>query len=419
MFHKARNASMFNKNNEAPGDAWVARQINVTRGNCARHSVRWGAFGAILLFAVLTPILAKIPRKGELTLFSSDMTFHMGTHIRAFAVSPDGRLIVGSTFSRHVPAIDVKSGRISSLDLGAHQQGAEAAFSPDGKALAFGVTTGDDAGLQIWDTDSLRLRKSIPLERGTRITFFLFAPDGRRVYIARFGRSGGIQGVDIRTAEVKSEFGPGRHGATAIDWDHEGVELLAVTHDGRQLVIGSWNRVRVWDLQTANEDYSCELGTEISCMCAAVSPDGSQLATAGDIVEVWDFHTGRRIAQASKEIRGTPMSLAFSPDGNILIAGVNRGKEEPGYLVVWRVTDYSHGVVVPCHKFPLAGVSFIAGTNRVVTGSQHGDVSIWDLDRLPWPKGTTMNDMKRGHEKGHSSGVTVPGTVYTIIDRTE
>jgi hypothetical protein len=42
----------------------------------------------------------------------------------------------------------------------------------------------------------------------------------------------------------------------------------------------------MWDLQIADEVFSCELRADIRCTCAAVSPDGLGLATGGMEIEI-------------------------------------------------------------------------------------------------------------------------------------
>lgn len=354
----------------------------------------WRAVGTVLLIALVIGISTSILRRGEPMSISLQKTFETGGWIDSLAASPDGQLVVVTGCSPLARLIDVETGKVSSLNIGSEQQPRGVAMPIERRILAFGVALDDhNAALQVWETHPLGLRNSISLGR-SMITSLLFSPDGSHLYCECLWTKDRIRTIDIHTGDVKGEFSPSRHGTVAIDWDHENVNLLAVAPDGRRLVIGTWMRAHVWNLQTASEDYSCKLSTETTCMCAAVSPDGSQLATGGDVVEVWDFHTGKRVAQAIKGIRGRDVGLAFSPNGNLLVAGISDGVKEPSYLVVWRVADYSYALVIPCHKVPLKAMSFFPGTNRIVTGSSDGTVSIWDLDRLSWDEGTSGSDFR-------------------------
>jgi WD40 repeat protein len=126
------------------------------------------------------------------------------------------------------------------------------------------------------------------------------------------------------------------------------VNHLAVSADGRLLGIASSTlTAQIWDAQTGKPLLALQsvhpattyLGRQNTVYCIAFSPDAKQVATgdrAGTIV-VWDVPTGKarytavasafysqaisQNKQASEYEWGGVRSLAFTPDGKILVAG--------------------------------------------------------------------------------------------------
>jgi WD40 repeat protein len=380
-----------------------AERMRIHDGLCTKRIHCWVAVGIVLFTALLIVTLASLVKQphaqllqgGELMDLRPEETIHAGNGVSYVVALRGGVLVTGNFNSNLLQFVDIERGESKQQAVGNLGVGG-IAISPSGRTLAVaGNTNTGNAILQISDLQSRSLRKSIPVGDDT-ITSILFHPGGKYVYCECLGKDKGVLGVEISSGLVESVFGSTHHGTVNVDWRHENVHLLAVSPDGRHLVIGTWMRARIWNLQTATEDFSCPLSREITCTCAAVSPDGMQLATGGDEVEVWDCHTGKRIGKPPHGVRGEDISLKFSSDGRFLVAGVAVEDSKPGYLVVWRVADYSQVVVIPCGTSVFAEMCFLPGTNTLVTASSDGTLSVWDLSKRQWPKSDKNGDAKKG-----------------------
>jgi WD40 repeat protein len=122
-----------------------------------------------------------------------------------------------------------------------------------------------------------------------------------------------------------------RHGAL--------VECLAFSPDGKRLVSGGPNQVRIWqseDGQLVNSTFEKDPRTTGKIAVAvAYSPDGRLLAIAHAAIDLWDAASGRML-QSIRLVDGSfsIYSIAFSPDGSTLAIG-GSGKE----ILLWSLVE--------------------------------------------------------------------------------
>jgi RNA polymerase sigma factor (sigma-70 family) len=274
------------------------------------------------------------------------------------------------------------------------------AFSPDGKRiLSGGVCYGaGDPTVRLWDV--VTGKGLLKLEGHTVGVYSLaFLAGGKKAISG--GGDGTIRIWDLATGkELKRYEG------------HEGtVYGLDVSGDGKLLLTGGEDKtMRLWNLETGVEVRRFE-GHAGKVRAVAFSPDGKR-AVSGCILgdnnlRIWEVKTGKEVskypiptapAQGRRDIgnlyggyggfrpevygpfgpfpdaRAGISSVAFSPDGKLVLAGCMDN--------VLRVFELSTGKErkLEGHTQQLLGAVFTPDGKRILSGSYDHTVRLWDVD---------------------------------------
>jgi WD40 repeat protein len=262
-------------------------------------------------------------------------------HIRAIAVSPDGKILAsGSSSPEQVIKLwEVDTGVEFRTLTGHTDSVVSLAFSPDGKILASGSY---DTTIKLWDV---------------------------------------LTGAELQTLK----------GHTNI------VVSIAFSPDGKRLVSGGPDgMIRVWNLKTAKAALSFKGHSQEDVNSVVFSPDGKTLASGGDdhLAKLWDAKTWAELRVFKGHI--SPVyAVAFSPDGRILATG--GGTNPAGLLMqsidpslkpdgedmtirLWDVASATQLRTLTGHTREVTSVAFSPDGKTLLSGASSGDVpKLWDV----------------------------------------
>ena len=275
-------------------------------------------------------------------------------------------------------------------------------FSPDGQRI---VTAGDDGKLKVWDLQSGFCVVTLT-EHSSGVTACEFAKKGNVLFTSSL--DGSIRAWDlIRYRNFRTFTGPSRLSFSSLAVDPSGEVVCAASLDsfdihiwsvqtgqlldrlagheapisalafaafGGVVVSGSWDQtVRLWNIFSRSQN-SEPLQLQADVLRVAVRPDGKQVAvsTLDGQLTFWsigeaaqeisvdgrrDISGGRKLSdrRTAANVAGTKAftSLAYSTDGNCIIAGGNSK-----YICLY---DVQSGVLVK---------KFVVSINLSIDGTQ-------------------------------------------------
>ncbi|HEX5201101.1 MAG TPA: helix-turn-helix domain-containing protein [Actinoplanes sp.] len=229
------------------------------------------------------------------------------------------------------------------------------AFSPDGRTLAVGGSSGS---LRRWRDGKLT---TVPITDST-ITVVAFAPDGSSVLVGAKDHSVTIVGATRRRLET---------GFTT--W----VNAAAYAPDGRLVAVGGSNgTIAVFDAAGARVDT---IAGSAQVTSLAYTRDGSMLLAAAADGTVRGFPARPR---AVPGLGGPLFSVGFARDGSRLVAA---STGDTGRVSTWSATTSAASTVaLPAWLGPPDGTSAISPDGRLIAaGSATGRVVVVGEGRPP------------------------------------
>ncbi|HEY9611341.1 serine/threonine-protein kinase [Allocoleopsis sp.] len=287
--------------------------------------------------------------------------------VRSIAISPDGQLLASGSEDKTIKVWNLRTGQLLRTLTG-HSEGIRSvAISPDGKLLASG---GDDKTIKLWNLDTGKLLGTLT-GHSDIVQAVTISPDGKLLASGSNDKTVKLWNLDtgkeIRTLTGFSKYvvsvAISPDGQTLVSgaeklylWNlptgnlirtipnpsANVVASLTITPDGETLISGgNWNKFSLWNLpnlvkgckgiQPCRPTHILSHSGWVDAL--AISPDGKTLATGSDrenTIKLWNASTGEPKFTISNRLTSAE-ALAFSPDGNSLVANGEDGKIE-----IWR-----------------------------------------------------------------------------------
>lgn len=303
----------------------------------------------------------------------------------ALGLSANGEILAVSSWINHeiktgIKLFDLTGPEPKEFALLRGHDGVEALiFTPDGKTLV----SGGDSTIRFWDLTASLVREKADWKGHTHLVHGLaFAPD--RPLLASSSWDGSLRLWNLGLRETGA-------GLTNGQPVHEqvlpgGARDLSFSPDGKSLLAGSMFAPQIWDLTEPQPRLEREFpGHTSGPIAQARSLDGRWLASGSVGMCLYDLlpqepdQPPRLVAELrpEHETASGVNSLAFSPDGTLLIAGGRFG-EEP--LRAWRLTA---GELHPA-PLPATRARDLAltpdGMRLVFHGGFDSTTHVWNLD---------------------------------------
>jgi RNA polymerase sigma factor (sigma-70 family) len=269
-------------------------------------------------------------------------------------------------------------------------------FSSDGKQLATIEADEEDhaAGIpakkvQLWDSTAAAKTRAISVpDVETQIYSVMLTGGGRKLFTLdwhpKLSNQATVRRWDVATARQER--------AWTITGTTGNTELLAP--DGRLLVDRQVNGdIGIYDLESGRKRV---FHGEATWAGFKISNDGRVLAsgTSGPTIRLWETLSGKEIC-VFEDHHNSVRAIAFSPDGRLLASGEGRAhlRDSSGNQDI-RLWDMANGKEVARFsgfKSNVSALAFSPDGNHLVAGLRDSTILVWDAGKV---RGTLTRDAK-------------------------
>jgi RNA polymerase sigma factor (sigma-70 family) len=301
----------------------------------------------------------------------------VGVSSMAFAADGKTMLVADFVIDNKVPrqvvkVWDVKTGKEVRQLKRPDSAFGNIAVAPDAKTIAWRDFTA--GAVVLWDVDNDKELRQLKCGQDLTLAALTFAPDGKVLAIK--SSRGPIQLWDVVADKQIAELGEDRRGNPGkgfqfIVSDNLGNGQVAFSADGKTVVSGSNNTVRVWDVAIGKERarHDAHRGP---LMSLAVSPDGKVLTSRGedDTVRQWDMGTGKLLRQL--QLKPGAGASAFSADGRTVAFTM-----PDDHVLLWDIeTDKERRALDS--EVSAGDLAFSADGTMLATMTRGHEIRLWD-----------------------------------------
>jgi WD40 repeat protein len=290
---------------------------------------------------------------------------HASDHgaVESVVFTEDGKSLGSVDTDGRATLWDVATGLATELRPEGAKRIRSLAISPDRRTLAAGNI---DSTITIWDLDSLEPRSTFGGHRA-HVHAVAFSPDGKM-----------LASADADGTMILWRTTPGY---TPLHRIHSPsmIVLLRFSPDGT-LLATTHNDGGVRLREVASPAQSSVIGCTLKLQRGiAFSPDGRTLALSSILspeILFWDLHEKRFTDSLIAPARSVK-SLAYSPDGKVLVATGN-----DGILHFWNLETRRAAATVRCGALSVRSAKFSPDGRTLASGGNDHCVRLWDVNKI-------------------------------------
>jgi WD40 repeat protein len=282
---------------------------------------------------------------------------HVG-EVWSLSLSNDGHLLASGSADGTCKLWDVSTKPPSSVVEG------RSIGIVDGHSVL--VTTASD-GLKMWNMESGEVDSEIPLIGVEKL-------ESRLNFPAAVHSGGALVAIGLDENVELWNLKTGKRQGLLSSFENE-LNAVVFSSDGRLVAAGSdAGMIKVWDVESQVE--IAQFGSsKRKCFALAFSPDSKRLASfrKPSLTTVWNLADGS--AEVELHTKGIVNALAFSPDGQLLAAGVVQSNE----TIIWQIPSGDPVATLRGHVQGVAAIAFSPDGRTLATGSHDRLVKLWNL----------------------------------------
>ena len=281
--------------------------------------------------------------------------------VMSVIVAPDSQVIATGGHDRIIRLWDPRTGKERGRLVGHTGQIDTLAYSPDGKMM---ISTGNKDMVRIWDVASRTQRRELPGSSA------LLAPDGKTLIVAEEKKP--YVAWDLATNQSSRQL-PGDHGKalpksftsdrTCVTWGFDNIVSFCDRDSGKVL------------RQLPGHHFADAPANGIYCV--AFAPNGNQVASGGHRGEIalHDLATGQVIICNENRHAEATSTLAFSLDSQLLASG----DLSSGTIHLWEAATGQELERLVGHQGRVTSLAFSPDGKLLVSGSEDTTALVWDL----------------------------------------
>jgi WD40 repeat protein len=299
--------------------------------------------------------------------------------VNSVVFSHDGKTILTGSNDKTARLWDLQ-GNIIQVFKG-HEDGIwSVAFSPDDNTILTGST---DKTARLWDLNGNTLQVFKGHEE--MIWAVYFSPDGKTILTGSMDKTARLWDIHGNLLQVFE--------------GHEGsINAVAYSPDGNNILTGSWDKtVRLWNLKgTMLQKFIGHAGYVNS---VGFSPDGKNIFTGSQdkTVRLWDLQGN--VLQVFRGNERYVSSVAFAPDGKSLltvssIISFSIPGTEDNTACLWDLKG-NQLQLFKGHEGSINSVAFSPDGKMIVTGSWDKTARLWEVKKShdKFRKGNSYQDL--------------------------